>query len=44
MFSKGEGHVLERGRVCSRKGKDVFSKGVGQGGEGFVAVRFCDIG
>ena len=39
-----EGRVLGRRRACSRMEKGMFLKGVGQGGEASVVVRFCVIG
>ena len=44
VFLDVEGHVLEWRRACSWMGKDMFLKGVRQGGEASVAVRFCEIG
>ena len=44
VFLNVEGHVLEWRRACSWMGKDMFLKGVRQGGEASVAVRFCEIG
>ena len=44
VFLDVEGHVLEWRRACSWMGKDMLLKGVRQGGEASVAVRFCEIG
>ena len=44
VFLDVEGHVLEWRRACSWMGKDMFLKGVRQGGEASVAIRFCEIG
>ena len=44
VFLAVEGHVLEWRRACSWMGKDMLLKGVRQGGEASVAVRFCVIG
>ena len=44
VFLAVEGHVLEWRRACSWMGKDMLLKGVRQGGEASVAVRFCEIG
>ena len=44
VFLNVEGHVLEWRRACSWMGKDMLLKGVRQGGEASVAVRFCEIG
>ena len=44
LIKHQEGRVLGRRRACSRMEKGVFLKGVRQGGEASVAIRFCEIG